>query len=126
MGRQGRTIPSDNDQIKWLILRHIAENVQCVACHRSYAPEEVHILAHSDGLWVIRVACEYCGTEGLILVMVESRPSRPSLAALPDLSDRASPPPNQPALRLITEAEVEEIHQFLETYAGNFSEWGEA
>ena len=116
---------SENERMKWFVLRHIAENVQCASCHRSYAPDEVHILAHREGLWFVKVACDYCGTEGLILVMLETRPADGSAESASPLHTQKALPLKEaplPTLSLITEDEVADIRRFLEAYHGNLSE----
>jgi len=108
--------PIEDDQMRWLVLRHVAEHVECAACHHSIAPEEAQILNHHRELWFLRVTCERCGAESIIMVTVHTRRASEQQPALPDFSmSRQSRP--------IIESEIKEIHAFLENYRGNFSEW---
>ena len=109
-------MPAEDDQMRWLILRHVAERVECAACRHSIAPEEAQVLSHSNDLWFIRVVCERCGTESVVMVTVQARQTPASWPALPDLSASAQSRP-------ITEREIEELHAFLEDFRGNFGEW---
>jgi len=116
------------------VLQHIADNVHCVSCQRHYDREELEVLSRREGTWIVRVACERCGTEGLILVMLENRSddsqswpadsdSHVFLDAadddlIIDFDDEAPSYRTQP----ITDKEIAEVREFLVSYHGNLSE----
>jgi len=122
-------IVPENDNLKWLVRRHIADNVRCVTCHRSFAPGEIRILDRQENVWFVSVSCDVCGSESLILVTVETRSSDTTALSTrdrqakeiiskssPDTDVRASPDP-------ITVQEIEELGRFLHSYRGNLSEF---
>jgi len=121
---------SGQEEWDWFILKHVAENVRCVFCHRSYNVEELRILAHREGTWFIKVVCEQCGTEGLIMVMVQSHADEMFPRLRKDgTQDMLLPAQRDPksqrrgVTKPITQEEIEELGRFLDSYRGNLTEF---
>jgi hypothetical protein len=119
---------SEGDNLKWQVLRYIADSVRCGVCHRSFAPDEVVILSRQEDVWFVSISCDACGTESMILVILQSQP--PGSAASTNLdadmvdvvstvsmSGRA-----RSSLGPITEDEIENLRRFLQGYHGNLCE----
>lgn len=121
---------SGQEEWDWFILKHVAENVRCVFCHRSYSVDELRILAHREGTWFIKVVCEQCGTEGLIMVMVQTHADQAFPRPTEDRERLALPPAQYDSnlhrrvvTKPITQEEIEELGRFLDNYRGNLTEF---
>jgi hypothetical protein len=108
------------------LVRHLMRTVRCSVCEATYEPENVSVLGHQDELWFVSVRCASCHTQGLIAALVRDGADEaigtagPPPAAesaggptLPD-ADRAPRPDAGP----ITEAEVADMRDFLNTFQG--------
>ena len=112
----------ESDSLKWHVLRYIADSVCCGICHRSFAPDEVAILSQQDDVWFVSVSCDVCGTESMILVVLQNETDDAG-----DMIDMLSAGPAErvahESLGPITEQEMEELHRFLQGYHGNLTEF---
>jgi len=123
---------SESDNLKWHVLRYIADSVRCGVCHRSFAPDEVVILSRQEDVWFVSVSCDECGTESMILVILQpqspgSTTSSDADAELVDVVSAASVRSTRKSTRApigpITEQELEDLHRFLQGYHGNLCEF---
>lgn len=112
----------ESDNLKWHVLKYIADSVQCGVCHRNFAPDEVAILSQQDDVWFVSISCDVCGTESMILVVLqnEADDAGDMTAAL---SAGAAERVSHETLGPITEREIQELHRFLQGYHGNLTEF---
>jgi len=112
----------ESDNLKWHVLRYIADSVRCGVCHRGFAPDEVAILSQQDDVWFVSMACDACGTESMILVVLQTQADDAG-----DMMDMLSAGPvervSHESLGPITRQEIEELHRFLQGYHGNLTEF---
>lgn len=52
-------------------IRQIINSIRCAVCRRHYGGDDVRLLGRRDELWVMRVVCEHCSTQGLVFALVK-------------------------------------------------------
>jgi hypothetical protein len=78
---------------------------------------DIQIVGHREQVWAMRVNCRECRTEALLLAVVEEKGARPVYTDLaPTDWTRFKDGP------AITVDDVIEMHKFIQTYEGDFSE----
>lgn len=119
----------ENDNLKWLVLRYVADSVRCARCHHNFEPDEVSVLSRQDDMWFIGISCDVCGIESMALVILETRSSDLTIMPASDLrtmdsaSFDAATNPSPSSLGPITGDEIEKLHRFLQDYHGDLSEF---
>mgnify|MGYP001122714581 CR=1 FL=1 len=94
----------EEGEIRRFILRKVLRNVRCSACGARYAAEDIAIIENRGGVWVLMAVCSGCGTQSLIMVVVqEKQPEEESLPAL-------------------TEDDVLTFHSFISKFDSDFRE----
>ena len=120
-----------DDKLRRYVVRHIADNVRCASCHHGYMPADIHVVAHRESMWFVRVQCHLCGAEGLILVMVENHAENNEPWSLSQWQGEAPSPygtlpkRTEPDAGPITAREIDQLREYLRFYDGNFSELAE-
>ena len=112
----------ESDNLKWHVLRYIADSVRCGICHRSFAPGEVTILSRQEDVWFVSITCDACGTESMILVVLQNQ-TNDAGDMVEMLSAGFAEKVSHESLGPITEEEIEELHRFLQGYHGNLTEF---
>ncbi len=99
------------------LIRQIVARVKCAVCGHHFKASDIQVLGHREQIWAMKVKCRECRTEALLLAAVEGRATRSVYTDLaPDEWQRfadCSP---------ITVDDVITMHQFIESYDGDFSE----
>lgn len=126
----------ENDHLTWFVLQHIADNVQCQSCDGHFELDDILIVSRRGGTWFAKATCPHCGTESLIMVVLEDALEAEDFSeeALEDLEieflfdEEDMAETMSPALRHslrgpITVREIEELREFLQSYRGNLSEY---
>lgn len=125
----------ENDHFTWFVLQHIADNVQCQSCEGHFELDDILIVSRRGGTWFAKAICPHCGTESLIMVVLEDALEIEDFTeeALNELEieflfDTDELAETSPALRHsrrgpITIREIEELRDFLQSYRGNLSEY---
>ena len=104
------------------LIRHLMETVRCSVCSASYQQDNVNVLGHQDELWFLTVTCPDCSTQGLIAALVrgEGAAANPSSPESPRAAEPVRPSPaTTPGP--ISEAEVADMHDFLNSYRGDLA-----
>jgi len=101
------------------LIRHLMDTVRCSVCSATYAYENVAVLGHQDELWFLTVTCPGCQTQGLIAALVRDETAQEPApvgvrAEAPVAEARPSGPP-------ITEADVDDMREFLHTFRGDLA-----
>jgi hypothetical protein len=110
------------------LVRHLMRTVRCSVCEATYEPENVNVLGHQDELWFVSVRCASCQTQGLIAALVRDgaadetygaagSPLAAESAGTPGLPAADRPP--HPDAGPITDADVADMRDFLETFEGS-------
>lgn len=63
-------------QVKWWIMREsflkrLFSRISCGVCGQKYDAHNIKILDQEEGLWILSVTCNSCGTQGLIAAVVQ-------------------------------------------------------
>ena len=103
------------------VLRYIADSVRCGICQRSFAPDEVAILSEQGDVWFVSIACDECGAETMIVIVLQGRESVAEALPASSAAQEARKP-----LGPITVAEIDELRRFLQGYHGNLGEFWRA
>jgi hypothetical protein len=107
----------DRDSSEYDFVRQLLENIKCVVCSEDYEEEDVVIMGQQEELWMLMVACRYCGTQGIILAMVKEDEQVELLSDLmPEELDLTEDLP------AISGDDVLDVHQFLRDFDGDFVE----
>jgi len=96
------------------LIKFLLANVKCVVCQHRYELSDIQAIEQRDHVWLIAVTCSYCGTQGVILAMVEEVEG-PELAEFtPEewVAFQQMPP--------IDADEVLNMHEFLRDFEGDF------
>jgi len=101
----------EEDSIKKLLT-----SLKCSACGQHYEPGNIDILGHREDLWFLNVLCPNCRAHYLILAMVTREKVGEVVTDLTG-SELGS---FRDAGR-ITADEVLDMHDFLESFDGDFS-----
>ncbi|MGQ9666741.1 MAG: hypothetical protein ACUVWB_05430 [Anaerolineae bacterium] len=119
---------AENDHLTWFIVQHIAENVQCQNCQSHFSPDAIDIISRREHAWFARAICDVCGTESLIMVVLEEPTDQfedePEVEVEILFDDPPEPRRQEPASPgPITQREIDELREFLATYHGNLTEF---
>lgn len=99
------------------LIRQIAARVRCAVCGHHFGTSDIQIVGHREQIWAMRANCRECRTQALLLAVVEENSARPvytDLAPTEWQRFKDGPP--------ISVDDVIEMHQFIQTYDGDFSE----
>lgn len=108
------------------VIRERLAHVYCSACNASYVPDRMVVLAHRPTLWIVMISCERCQLRRILVVTFgEDRPDLNQPPGSPQWSavSRSHAQPHDsslPADDPVTIADVHAIHDFLETFGGDF------
>lgn len=97
--------------------REIAARVRCPMCERHLRVSDIQLLEQRGRAWVLRTHCPICHTRAVLFAVMDERAAQMLYTDLePDEWTRvqARPP--------ISTDDVIAFHQFIHTYAGDFSE----
>ncbi len=53
-------------------LKRLFYKVECGICGQKYDVSNIKVIDHEDGLWVLSVHCNSCGTQGLVAAVVQN------------------------------------------------------
>lgn len=97
------------------LVRHLIETVRCSNpdCWHAYGLSDYNVFGHQDELWFIQVRCPSCGLQGLIAAVVKEGTAESSSSPPDQIQEKGVP---------LSEADVEEMHDFLEGFGGDFKQ----
>jgi len=98
-------------------IKYLITNVKCAGCAEYYKKEDVRVIGHQEGLWVMAVTCGNCHTQGLVFAMVKEGEAPEILSELTPSEWAALEKMPQ-----ISTDEVLDIHKLLRDFEGNFSD----
>lgn len=58
------------------LIRQIITSIRCAVCQQHYDGDDVRLLGRRDELWVMRVVCENCSTQGLVFALIKDGQSQ--------------------------------------------------
>jgi hypothetical protein len=118
---------SSENQIKRIVLDRMD---RCGICHRSYEPEDVHVLSRKPDFWMMLVQCTDCHAKSFVAAVMKDGDPGEARLALRQLTEQAE------SGTVTIEAEsgeelieydepvdahdVLDMHEFLESFDGDF------
>jgi hypothetical protein len=112
------------------IIRERFARQRCQECGSSYEEDGILVLARRRSTWMVLVTCKSCEHRGIFVVSFPSAPdtkardAKLDLSAMPDtIADTANVamgPAPQRQQEPVTSDEVNQMHDFLERFDGNF------
>lgn len=100
-----------------VLIKQIAARVRCSVCGHHFGVTDIQIVGHREQVWAMRVNCRECRTQALLLAVVEDKRARPVYTDLaPSEWERFKDGPP------VSVDDVIEMHRFLQSYAGDWSE----
>ncbi len=117
--------------IKRIVLKRMD---RCIVCHRHFEPTDITVISREKGMWTMLVECTDCHARNFVAaVLNDGDPDDAQLAlrrlseqvtgARPDdddsslVSELFEAPPREP----VTATDVVEMHEFLQSFDGDFT-----
>lgn len=98
-------------------LKEIVARLRCVVCQYRFRAKDAHIIGQRGKLWAMRVHCPMCHTQALLFALLTEHTTQTLYSDLtPDEWERFQDRPP------ISIDDVITFHQFMQSYAGDFSE----
>lgn len=111
-------------QIKRIVLDRME---RCSVCHRTFEPDDVHVLSRKSDMWMLMVSCEECHARNFVAAVIGDGDAEEAQLALRRLGEEHIRARNEiePELEDIPAEPVSiddvlEIHEFLEQFDGDF------
>jgi hypothetical protein len=119
---------SSEHQIKRIVLDRMD---RCGICHRSFEPEDVHVLSRKPDFWMMLVQCTDCHAKSFVAAVMKDGDPREARLALRQLTEQAESGTvtieAESGEELIEDVEpidahdVLDMHEFLESFDGDFN-----
>jgi hypothetical protein len=118
--------PNEN-RIRKIVLQRLGT---CRVCHRNHETDDVHVVSQNPDVWMMVVECPDCHTRSFVAAVVDERQADDAKIALRRLAgerhlqtplgniERAADP--HVAAAPISDEDVSEMHEFLDTFNGDF------
>lgn len=111
-------------QIKRIVLDRME---RCSVCHRTFEPDDVHVLSRKSDMWMLMVSCDECHARNFVAAVIGDGDAEEAQLALRRLGEEHVRATNdiEPELEKISADPVSvddvlEIHAFLEQFDGDF------
>ncbi len=119
--------PAEN-RIRKIVLQRLGT---CRVCHRQHQGADVNVLSQKPDVWMMVVECPDCQTRSFVAAVVDEKHAEDAESALKQLAvehhgllavEKAPversiiEQPKEP----ITDDDVSELHEFLQTFNGDF------
>lgn len=99
------------------LIRNLQALMRCPSCGAHYKSEEIQFLGQVDVAWLLQLNCAACSLPVLATVMVADKPKSRKI-----MSDfRVDEFERFGGFSEVTADDVLEMHNFLDTFDGNFS-----
>src|SRR5262249_6902394 len=110
-------------QIKRIVLERMD---RCSVCHRTFEPDDIHVLSRKPDVWMMVVQCEDCQARNFVAALIGDGDPAAARMALRELSAEQTPAGAEVEPDRATTGEplgiddVIEMHEFLQTFDGDF------
>ena len=118
---------SSENQIKRIVLDRMD---RCGVCHRSYEPEDVHVLSRKPDFWMMLVQCTDCQAKSFVAAVMKDGDPKEARLALRELTAQAESGTvsieTETSDEILIEGEpvtahdVLDMHEFLGEFDGDF------
>ena len=111
-------------QIKQIVLDRME---RCSVCHRGFEPDDVHVLSRKSDMWMLMVSCGECQARNFVAAVIGDGDAQEAQLALRrlgeehirssrEIEDEDAGEPRD----LVSIDDVLEIHEFLQSFDGDF------
>ena len=110
-------------QIKRIVLERMD---RCSICHRSFQPDDVHVLSRNPDVWMMVVQCVDCHARNFVAALIgdsdpaAARMALRQLSAEQSVDDHVTTFPEGFPGEPIGVNDVVEMHEYLSTFDGDF------
>lgn len=111
-------------QIKRIVLDRME---RCSVCHRGFEPDDVHVLSRKSDMWMLMVSCGECQARNFVAAVIGDGDAEEAQLALRRLGEEhirpridVEPEAEGEAREPISVDDVLEIHEFLQSFDGDF------
>lgn len=111
-------------QIKRIVLNRME---RCSVCHRSFIPDDIHVLSRKDDMWMMVVECDECHARNFVAAVLGDGDAGEAQLALRRLSQGiggpaldGAPPTAEPVEPSVSVDDVVDMHEFLKVFDGDF------
>jgi hypothetical protein len=118
---------SSENQIKRIVLDRMD---RCGVCHRSYEPEDVHVLSRKPDFWMMLVQCTDCQAKSFVAAVMKDGDPKEARMALRQLTEQAesgtvtieTEAPDEVIIQgdPVSATDVLDMHEFLDSFDGDF------
>ncbi len=96
-------------------LKQLISTYRCHVCRRSFQRDHVRLAARHEQLWIVSVRCTLCRNQQVFWIALKDEVGESVLRDVAR-SDEPSPPEEEP----LTLDDVLDMHEFLESFNGDF------
>jgi hypothetical protein len=111
-------------QIKRIVLDRME---RCSVCHRTFEPDDVHILSRKADMWMLMVSCEECHARNFVAAVIGDGDAEEAQLALRRLGEEHTrarfdiePEAEDDGGEPVSVDDVLEMHEFLQEFDGDF------
>lgn len=110
-------------QIKRIVLERMD---RCSVCHRTFEPDDIHVISRKPDVWMMVVQCEDCQARNFVAALIgdgdpaEARTALRQLSAEQGVGDDTVESGAARRGEPVGIDDVLEMHRFLATFDGNF------
>jgi len=114
-------------QIKRIVLNRME---RCVVCHREFGTDDIHVLSRKSDIWTMLVECTECHARNFVAAVLNDGDPQEAQLALRRLTQDALGATDEAELAIAPEApatgervtagDVVDMHEFLDTFDGDF------
>lgn len=119
--------PAEN-RIRKIVLQRLGT---CRVCHRQHEGADVNVLSQKPDVWMMVVECPDCQTRSFVAAVVDEKYAPDAENALKQLAvehhgllaiEKApiEKPVTQGPVEPVTDEDVNDLHEFLQTFNGDF------
>ena len=106
-----------NDTTGQALIKQIAAQITCAVCNHHLRASDIELIGKRENVWAMSIHCRECHTKALLLAVVNQGMVRPFETDLvPEDWERFKASPR------ISIDDVIAVHQFIQSYDGDFSE----
>jgi len=118
--------------IKRIVLKRMD---RCIVCHHQFEPSDITVISREKGMWTMLVECTDCHARNFVAAVLNDGDPEDAQLALRRLSEQAAAA-NQveeegstvvselfeaPTGEPVTAADVVDMHEFLQSFDGDFT-----
>jgi hypothetical protein len=107
----------DSNSTSRALIREIVAHVRCAVCGHHFAASDVRVVGRTEQVWAMHINCRECRTQALLFAVIKEGGAEPIYTDLaPDEWERVKDRPP------ISTDDVIAVHQYMQSYDGDFSE----